>query len=144
MTAALRQPVRTLSLQQVPARRTMHTALWIAQGILAVLFLMAGGIKTFAFDRFAQKMDWARPMGRAKVAGIGLAELAGALGLVLPMALGIAEFLTPLAALGLAVVMVLGAAFHARRNEMPGVVPPVVVGALAAWVAWGRWSLLGA
>ena len=122
----------------------MNTALWIAQGILAAAFLMAGGMKAFAFDAFAEKMDWARPMGRAKVMGIGLAEIAGALGLVLPMLLGIAEFLTPLAALGLVVVMVLAAIFHVRRGEMANLAPPLFMLALAAFVAWGRWGLLAA
>ena len=120
----------------------MNTALWIAQGLLAAVFLGAGAMKAFAFDRFAEQMDWARPMGRSKVGAIGAAEIAGALGLVLPMLLGIAEFLTPLAALGLALVMMLGGAFHFRRGEMPNIGGNVVLFALAAFVAWGRWDLL--
>ena len=120
----------------------MNTALWVAQGLLAVIFLGAGSMKVFAFDRFAEQMDWAHEMGRQKVRGIGLAEIAGALGLVLPMALGIAELLTPLAALGLAVVMALATAFHFRRGEMADVARNVVILALVAFVAWGRWGLL--
>lgn len=120
----------------------MHTALWIVQGLLALVFLMTGGMKVAAFDKFAEQMDWARPMGKPKVGGIGAAEVAGALGLVLPMLLGIAEFLTPLAALGLATTMVLAAVFHFRRGEMPNVIGNVVLFALAAFVAWGRWDLL--
>lgn len=120
----------------------MHTALWIVQGLLAFVFLGAGSFKVVAFDTFAEQMDWARPMGKSKVGGIGAAEVAGALGLVLPMLLGIAEFLTPLAALGLAITMVLAAVFHARRGEMPNVIGNVVLFALVAFVAWGRWGLL--
>ncbi|MEM6327047.1 MAG: DoxX family protein [Bacteroidota bacterium] len=120
----------------------MDIALWIAQGLLAVAFLGAGSMKAFAFDTFAKQMDWASEWGRAKVGGIGASEIAGALGLVLPMLLGIATFLTPLAALCLAAVMVLAAMFHVRRGEMSSIGGNVVLFALAAFVAWGRWDLL--
>ncbi|MEM1057398.1 MAG: DoxX family protein [Bacteroidota bacterium] len=122
----------------------MSIALWIVQGLLAVVFLGSGSMKAFAFDKFAEQMDWANDWGRAKVAGIGASEIAGALGLILPMLLGIAEFLTPLAALGLTIVMVLAAGFHIQRGETPNVGGNVVLFLLAAFVAWGRWDLFAA
>lgn len=69
---------------------------------------------------------------------IGAAEVAGGLGVLLPSALRIRPSLTPLAAWGLVVVMVLAAGFHMSRGEWSSVPTNVVLGALAAFVAWGR------
>ena len=70
----------------------------------------------------------------------GVAELAGALGLILPAATGIAVWLTPLAACGIALIMVLAAGLHARRREPSGIAVNVVLLALAVLVAWGRFG----
>jgi hypothetical protein len=71
---------------------------------------------------------------------IGLTELAAALGLILPAATGIAVWLTPLAACGIALIMVLAAGLHARRKEPSGIATNVVLLALAVLVAWGRFG----
>ncbi|GAA4509366.1 hypothetical protein GCM10023191_070490 [Actinoallomurus oryzae] len=68
------------------------------------------------------------------------AVLTAVLGLLLPGALDLATVLTPLAALGLAVIMVLAAVFHARRREPLGVVLTLALPAMAAIVAWGRFG----
>ena len=68
----------------------------------------------------------------------GWAEVAGALGLVLPSLTRIQPRLTPLAAVCLAVVMALAVLLHVSRGEFPQVVPPLVIGALCLFVAWGR------
>ncbi len=76
----------------------------------------------------------------ATVRLIGVSELLGGLGLILPAATGIAVLLTPIAAACLAFVMVLAAATHIRRKEPPGVAVNAVLFLLAAFVAWGRFG----
>ena len=100
----------------------MNIALWIIQGLLAALFLFAGGIKLFAYDRYKemgaqQNPEQAFPISRGLAACIGVSEAAGGLGLVLPQLTGIAPMLTPTAAMGLAVIMVLATRFHMTRKE---------------------------
>lgn len=119
----------------------MNVGLWIVQGLLALLFLLAGGMKLFAFDRYktmAEQRSPERGLGLSKslTAFIGASELAGGVGLVLPQATGTAPWLTPLAALGLAVIMVLAAIYHRRRGEPMAVTIGLFV--LAFAVAIGR------
>jgi len=117
----------------------MNYVLWSAQVVLALLFALAGVMKsTRPVEELAKRMAWVNAVSPATVRFIGLSELAGAIGLVAPWATHIAPMLTPLAAAGLVAVMVLAAIFHARRAEWGGIVPNVVLGALAAFVAWGR------
>jgi putative oxidoreductase len=115
-----------------------HIGLWVAQGLLAVGFGMSGLMKlTTPYADLAQKMAWAQHTPEALVKFIGVVELAGMLGLILPAATRIKPFLTPLAASGLVVVMVLAIALHFSIGEVPA--PNFVLGGIAAFVAWGRW-----
>jgi uncharacterized membrane protein YphA (DoxX/SURF4 family) len=117
----------------------MHIALWVVQGLLGLLFTGVGVMKaTQPIQALAANMVWASEAPPALVRFIGIAELLGGLGLILPAATRILPILTPLAAAGLTVVMVLAALFHAGRAEMAAVPVPIVLGALAALVAWGR------
>jgi VIT1/CCC1 family predicted Fe2+/Mn2+ transporter len=84
--------------------------------------------------------DWAQDMSQNNIRLIGLAEILGAIGLVLPAATHIAPILVPLAAVGLALVMVGAVVVHARRNEAMNVAVNVVLIALAVFVAWGRFG----
>jgi uncharacterized membrane protein YphA (DoxX/SURF4 family) len=118
----------------------MNTALWIVQGLLAAGFLMVGGMKVFAYEKF-KKSSEQRSAGhpapsKGLAAFIGICEIAGALGLILPAATGTAPMLTTLAAVGLATVMVLAVGFHLRRKE-PAAVPAVLF-LLAVFVVAGR------
>ncbi len=116
-------------------RRT-HVALWIVQWTLAALFLFAGGMKLVT--PLADLAETAAPLSAAFLKFIGLCEVAGALGLVLPGLLKIREGLTALAAAGLALLMV-GAVILVIATH--GVVPaatPFAVGVLAVVVARGR------
>jgi hypothetical protein len=83
---------------------------------------------------------WAQDFSPTSIRLIGLAEILGAVGLVLPAAVHIAPILVPLAAVGLALVMAGAAAVHARRREAPQVVVNTVLLALAVFVAWGRFG----
>lgn len=85
-------------------------------------------------------MGWVDDFSQRTIRWIGVAELLGAVGLVLPAATGVATWLTPTAAVGLVVVMLGAVATHLRRREVPMVVPPLVLGLLAAFVAWQRFG----
>jgi uncharacterized membrane protein YphA (DoxX/SURF4 family) len=122
---------------------SMNTWLWVAGGLLAVAYLMAGAMKaTQPIDKLAAQMKWpADYPGLTRF--IGWSEVLGAIGLVLPLLTGILAWLTPLAALCLVLVQLLAIGFHLMRKE-PQIVPVnVVLLALAAFVAWGRLSLFG-
>ena len=123
----------SISLHQTGRVRS-GTKLWIAQGILAALFLFAGGMK-LAMPAAALAAQSHLPGAFMKF--IGIAETLGALGLVLPGLFHIRERLTSLAAAGLAIIMV-GAVVTTIVLGQPGAVVPGIVGVLAAYVAWGR------
>jgi putative oxidoreductase len=120
-------------------RGGLHYALWAVQVLLALAFGMAGVMKSTApIAELAHKLVWPGVVPAALVRFIGLSELAGALGLVLPSATRIKPALTPLAAAGLVIVMVLASLFHLSRGEMGALPINATLGALAAFVAWGR------
>jgi putative oxidoreductase len=119
---------------------TMNIALWIAQALLALAFLMAGGMKlAMPTDQLlANGMTLVEQVPIALIRFIGLSEVAGALGLILPAALRIQPQLTSWAAGALAFVMLLAIVTHAYLGEMQAIGAPLVLGLLAAFVAWGR------
>jgi uncharacterized membrane protein len=118
----------------------MNLTLWIAQGILAFAFIFVGTMKVFAYDKYKALSEKNGPTGITQgLAGfIGSAELAGGFGVVLPMATHIIPWLSPLAAAGLATIMLLAIGFHLFRHESPAA--PGVLFLLAAFVAFGRFS----
>ncbi|WP_407741391.1 DoxX family protein [Hyalangium sp.] len=117
----------------------LHIALWVVQVLLALSFIGAGFMKlTVPLEELGKQMAWVTATPGPLVHFIGLAEIAGALGLILPAATRIKPFLTGLAGVGLATVMVLALGMHISRGEFPMIGGPVVLGALAAFVAWGR------
>lgn len=118
----------------------MNIALWAVQVLLALAFAGAGFMKvsTPIPDLLAQGMTFVAHVPAWLVRFIGAAELAGAAGLVLPWALRIQPWLTPLAAAALVVVMVLAAGAHVLEGELAGLAAPIVLGGLSALVAWGR------
>lgn len=97
----------------------MTIALWIINVILALVFLGAGGMHAFQPQEklVASGMGWAADNSPAFIKAIGWLEILGAIGLIVPMATDIAPILTPLAAIGLAVVMSGAVVTHARRKE---------------------------
>ena len=113
----------------------MNVVIWILQIVLAAAFLAAGGMK-LARPRPAlvsSGMAWAEDFSAGPVKTIGALEVVGAIGLLLPALTGIAPILTPIAALGLALLMAGAVVVHLRRRETP--VPPLVLGVLALVVA---------
>lgn len=121
----------------------MKYALWIVQILLALAFLTAGWMKlTMPIEQLAQSMVWPGDIPAGLVRFIGLAELAGALGLVLPALTRIQPQLTPLAGAGLALVQFLAIGFHLTRGEFSYLGINIVLLALAAFAAYGRWKLV--
>jgi uncharacterized membrane protein YphA (DoxX/SURF4 family) len=119
----------------------MNILLWVVQGLLAAAFLMAGQMKAFSYEKY-KAMGGPNTPSKGLVRFIGLSEIAGALGIILPLATGVLPFLTPVAAAALAVVMVLALGFHARHKDPAGkFVPGLVLLVLSAFVAWGRIGL---
>ena len=119
----------------------MNVVLWIVQALLAATFGMGGyGKAAMPIAEIAARVPWASAVSPGLMRFIGIAELAGALGLILPAATRVLPKLTPLAAAGLLLIMVLAAGFHIQRGETGLLAVNVVLGALAALVAWGRWK----
>lgn len=119
--------------------RALNIGLWIGQVLLASMFGFSGFMKsTQPITALAEMMIWPGTVPEALVRFIGVSELLGALGLILPAATRIQPRLTALAGAGLAVVMLLALPFHVVRGEFSAVPVVVVIGALAAFVAWGR------
>jgi uncharacterized membrane protein len=119
----------------------MNVSLWIVQAILAALFAMSGLVKFLQpKDKLTGRYPWMQDFSQATVRFIGVMELLGAIGLIVPAATGIVSVLTPIAATGLAVMMVLAAGTHIRRKEPSGVVVSAILFALTALLAWGRFG----
>ncbi|HEY3561560.1 MAG TPA: DoxX family protein [Kribbella sp.] len=121
----------------------MNLAVWIVSGLLAAAFLLSGVMKVPATKESLAanpQMGWAAPFPIGLIKLIGIAEIAGALGLILPGAFGIAPWLVPTAAVGLAVVMIGAIVTHGRRSEYPNVVANVLLLALAVFVAVERFG----
>ena len=120
----------------------MNVVLWIIAGLLAVAFAGAGLMKLAQpkAKLAASGMAWTEDFSDSQVKGIGAVEVLGALGLILPAALGIAEILTPLAAAGLALTMAGAAITHLRRGEGKQVPVNILLGGLALFVAVMRFG----
>ncbi len=120
----------------------MNLALWIIAIVLAVGFAASGLMKIVRSKEqlVASGFGWAQDVSPTTIRLIGVAEILGAIGLIVPAATHIAPILVPLAAVGLALVMVGAAAMHARRKEVPMIAINAVLLGLAIVVAWGRFG----
>src|SRR5215207_7853727 len=121
----------------------MTYVLWIVQVLLALLFLFAGGMKLILSPEVLASMGSPNqiPLPGWLVRFVGVVEVLGALGLILPGLLRIKPWLTPLAAAGLVVLMIGATALTVAAGGVAAGVIPLVVGLLAAFVAYGRWRL---
>jgi DoxX-like family len=117
----------------------MTYALWIVQGLLALIFLFAGGTKlVLPLEALAGDV----PLPGWFIRFIGVAEVLGALGLILPGLLHIRPGLTPLAAAGLVLIMIGATVLTLASGTVASALFPLVVGLLAAFVVYGRWRLM--
>jgi uncharacterized membrane protein len=113
-------------------------ALWIAQVLLGLGFIAAGINHAGNFEKASQRMDWMVAVGRDRTRVIGVLEILGGIGVILPAVTGVAVWLTPVAASCLALLMVAALVFHLRRHEYAAIIVNTVLGLLAAFVAYGR------
>lgn len=120
----------------------MDLALWIVASVLAASFAGSGLMKLLVpKDKLVSSgQGWAQDVTPTNIRLIGVVELLGATGLILPAVTHIAPLLVPLAAIGLALVMVGAAVVHARRSEGMNIGVNAVLLALAVFVAWGRFG----
>jgi uncharacterized membrane protein YphA (DoxX/SURF4 family) len=117
----------------------MNIALWIIQVLLAVLFLFAGVMKfVMPIEEMTKQMPGIPGLF---LQFIGVCEILGGLGLVLPGLLRIKGWLTPLAAAGLAIIMIGATAISLRIGPVAPALLPLATGLLAGFVAYGRWRL---
>jgi uncharacterized membrane protein YphA (DoxX/SURF4 family) len=116
----------------------MNTALWIAQGLLAAVFLFAGVMKLVLP---VEEMTKQVPLPGLFLRFIAVCEVLGAIGLILPWLLRIRPGLTPLAAAGLVIIMIGATVITLATAGVAMALFPLVVGILAAFVAYGRWRL---
>jgi putative oxidoreductase len=123
--------------EQPAPSKGLHIALWVVQGLLCTAFLFFGGMKFFLTAEMIAKQTGEAP-NMALVRFIGTAEVLGALGMILPAASRIMPKLTGIAAIGLLIIMVLATALHVSKHEWQNVPVPVLLGVMAAFVAWGR------
>jgi uncharacterized membrane protein YphA (DoxX/SURF4 family) len=134
---ASNQQTTTSGSQSQRQHRTMSIVLWSIQIVLALIFLFAGSMKlVLPIEMMTAQM----PLSGLFLRFIGLCEVAGALGLILPGAMRIQRGLTPLAACGLIVIMVGAVVLTLTSVGISGAVVPLVVGLLAACIASGRRS----
>lgn len=115
----------------------MTIAYWIVGGITALLWLVAGGQKTFrSREALAPMMAWAPTFPAAAVKAIGIAEILGALGLILPPLTGIAPWLAFVAAIALLLVQVIAIVFHLVRGEVKVLGFNALITVLTAVTVW--------
>jgi DoxX-like family len=118
----------------------LNLVLWSVQVFLALFFLGAGAPKILG--RGMERWTGFSEMPRSQVVFIGIVEVLGALGLVLPMATGSLPWLTPLAAVGLAIIVLMAAGFHLRADERLNALETVLWASIAGAIAIGRWNLI--
>jgi hypothetical protein len=117
----------------------VNKGLWIVQWILALLFLFAGGVKlVMPADQMAE-MTKQMQMSSSFLRFIGVVEVLGALGLILPGLLHIRTGLTPLAAAGLVIVMIGAVVVSIQAGPAVTAILPFLTGLLAAFVSYARW-----
>lgn len=120
----------------------MPIALWVTSGLLALAMFGAGTMKIVTpRTKLMERMKWARTWTDGRVKLLGIAEVLGAIGLIVPQLTGILPILTPVAAMCLAVLMLGAVKTHADLREP--VIAPLVLALLGSFVALGRFGVLG-
>ena len=120
----------------------MNVVLWILQVLVALAFLIHGRMMLNPPTQAQQGMSYIRDLPSGLRRFIGVVEILGASGLILPPLVNVLPILTPIAAAGLVIIMVLAAIYHVPRREYPNIVLNLVLAALALFIAYGRFVLL--
>lgn len=126
-------------MEKKNSSKTMHISLWVAQILLAAMFLMSGFMKaSMPIEKLSAMMPWTGSVPSALVRFIAVAELLGGIGLLLPSLLRIKPQLTVWAAVGLATILLLSIPFHISRGETPMIGMNGLFMLIALFIAWGR------
>lgn len=120
----------------------MTYVLWLAQIVLALGFVAAGVMHAFRYEQSSRQLPWVSAIPKGQVRLIGLLELLGGVGLILPAVTGVLPWLTPLAAVGLALIMLSAIVFHLSRRERSNALGLSVGLVLAVFVAVGRYFIV--
>lgn len=119
----------------------LNIAIWVAQVVLALMFLMAGFVKTTQpIEQLSATMKWTAQVPSGLVRFVGISEFLGALGLLLPSIFRIKPILTPIAAMGIVTIMVFAIIFHISKGETSVIGVNIFIMLLAAFIAWGRFK----
>lgn len=126
-------------VNQKTAKNIIHILLWIAQGMLAFMFLFAGYVKTFqSLEQMSGMMAWAPEVSIYFIRLLGIVELMGAVGLILPSLLRIKPKLTIWASAACTLLMLFAMLFHLSRGEVSEIGLNVGLGLLGIFIIWGR------
>jgi hypothetical protein len=120
--------------------KRVNVALWIVQGLLALFFALASGAPKLFLP--IEMIPMPVPLPEAFIKLIGVAEVAGAIGLILPGLVGIRPGLTPLAAVGLVLLTICAAVYQVIGGQPANAVFALIIGLVAAFVAYGRWRVV--
>ena len=121
--------------------KALNISLWIAQVVLAAMFIMAGIMKsTQPIEKLSSMLPWVTNVPEILVRIIGVCEFFGAIGILLPSLLRIQPKLTPTAATGIVIIMVLAIGLHLSRGESSVLGINIFIAVVASFIAWGRFS----
>ena len=120
----------------------MNIVLWILAFVLAAVFVGSGVVKlVVAREQQIARTPYVEDFPQAMIRGIGVLEILGAIGLLLPALVGVATVLVPLAGAGLALTMVFAALVHTRRGDgLAATLPSIVLAVLSVFFAWSRFG----
>ena len=123
---------------QSQTSKTLNITLWIAQILLALFFLSGTIMKFMPIPKISAVMPWMGQLPPVEVRLLGIVDLLGALGLILPAALKIKPILTPWAAIGIIALMICAINFHISRGEASIIGANIFAIVIAVFIAWGR------
>jgi uncharacterized membrane protein YphA (DoxX/SURF4 family) len=118
-----------------------NTLLWVLQWMFGVYFIAVGILHFIVPDGLPALMEWMYELNDTLHIVVGVAEILGGLGLILPSLTRIRPELTVYAAAGLVLVMIGGVVFHATRSEGVSIANNLFLAALVAFIGYGRWKL---
>jgi len=118
-----------------------NVVLWVLQWVFGIYFVVIGVMHFVVPDGLPELMEWMYELNDTMHVIVGIAEILGGLGLILPSVTRIRPELTVYAAAGLVLVMAGAVVFHATRGEGASIVNNLFIGALVAFIGYGRWKL---
>lgn len=118
-----------------------NSVLWVLQWLFGVYFIAIGVMHFIVPEGLPGPMEWMYDLSDTMHVVVGIAEILGGIGLIVPSLTRIQPQLTVYAAAGLILVMIGAVVFHIDRGESASVATNVIIGAVLAFVAYGRWKL---